>query len=128
MAGPMAKYSDETKAAVMTALLAGQSVSKVAEEFDIPRSTVGNWSAKLNKAGIPVVPDEKKTEIGERLVELVHKMIDAQFAVLEVMTEKDYLRKQDLSELALSFGVNNDKLDRILARMSHAADDTTAED
>lgn len=122
------KYTDDTKAAVMAALLAGQSVSKVSEEFDIPRSTVGNWSAKLNQAGVPTVPDEKKEEIGERLVVLVHKMLDAQYAMLEVMAEKDYIRKQDIAELGMSFGVNNDKLDRILARLSNAPDDKAADD
>lgn len=57
------KYTDDIKAAVMAALMAGQSVSKVSEEFDIPRSTVGNWSAKLNQAGVPTVPDEKKRKL-----------------------------------------------------------------
>jgi transposase-like protein len=122
----MSKYSDETKAAVMAALLEGQSISKVSDEFDIPRSTVGNWSAKLNQSGVPSVPDEKKSEIGDRLLILVNKMVDAQIAMLEVMTEKDYLRNQDLAEMGMSFGVNNDKLDRILARISDAnANDRT---
>ena len=109
----------------MASLMSGQSISKVSEEFKIPRSTVGNWSAKLNQAGIPVVPDQKKEEIGERLLTLVNKMIDAQFSMLEIMGEKDYLRKQDLAELGMAFGVNNDKLDRILARLSNAEHTTT---
>lgn len=116
-------YTDETKAAVMASLMAGQSVSKVAEEYDIPRSTVGNWSAKLNKAGVPSVPDEKKEELGDRLLLLASKMIDAQIAMLEVMTEKDYLRKQDLSEIALALGIDNDKMDRMLTRFNAASDD-----
>jgi hypothetical protein len=39
------------------------------------------------------------------------------------MAEKDYLRKQDMAELSMGFGVNNDKLDRILARLSNAPSD-----
>lgn len=119
----MAKYDSETKTAVMTALLEGQSISKVSEEFEIPRSTIGNWSAKLNQSGVPSVPDEKKEEIGDRLLILVNKMVDAQVAMLEVMAEKEYLRGQDLAELGMAFGVNNDKLDRILARLSNASAD-----
>lgn len=121
-------YPDETKAEVMAALLAGQSVSKVADDFDIPRSTIANWSSKLNQAGVPIVPNQKREEIGDRLVTLINKMLDAQLAMLEVMTEKDYLRKQDLAELSVAFGVSNDKLDRILARLSNASNDTTPED
>lgn len=108
--------------------MAGQSVSKVADDFDIPRSTIANWSSKLNQAGVPIVPNQKREEIGDRLVSLINKMIDAQYAMLEVMTEKDYLRKQDLAELSVAFGVSNDKLDRILARLSDAPNDTTAND
>jgi transposase-like protein len=121
-------YTDETKAEVMAALLAGQSVSRVADDFDIPRSTIGNWSAKLNQAGVPIVPSQKKQEIGDRLVTLINKMIDAQYAMLEIMAEKDYLRKQDLAELSMGFGVSNDKLDRILTRLSNAPNDTTSTD
>jgi transposase-like protein len=36
-------YTDETKAAVMAALLEGQSVSSVAKEYDISKVTVSNW-------------------------------------------------------------------------------------
>lgn len=122
------KYSDETRAAVMAALLTGQSVSKVAVEYDIPRSTVGGWSSKLNQAGVPAVSDEKKEEISDLLLVLTRKMIDAQIAMLEVMAEKKYLRKQDISELGMAFGVSNDKLDRILARMSNVSDDNAAKD
>ena len=43
----MAKYSPETKAAVMAALLSCQSVTSVAKEYNIPRGTVAGWSANL---------------------------------------------------------------------------------
>jgi transposase-like protein len=122
------KYSDELKLQVMAALMSGQSITKAAEDFDIPESTIGNWSAKLNQAGIPIVPLQKKEEIGGRLIDLINKMLDTQMAMLEVMGEKEYLRKQDLAELGMAFGVNNDKLDRILARLSNAADNQTPPD
>jgi hypothetical protein len=46
-------YSPETRAAALAALLAGQSVSKVAEEYNLPKGTVSNW--KLRTA-IKLVP------------------------------------------------------------------------
>lgn len=55
-------------------------------------------------------------------------MLTAQIAMLEVLAEKDYLRKQDIAELGMAFGVNNDKLDRILARLSNAADNQPTND
>ena len=39
-------YSPETRAAALAALLAGQSVSKVAEEYNLPKGTVSNWKLR----------------------------------------------------------------------------------
>lgn len=106
----------------------GQSVSQVADDFGIPRSTIGNWSAKLNQSGVPSVPTQKKEEIGERLAVLVSKMIEAQIAMLEVMADKDYLKAQDMAALSMGFGVGNDKLDRILARLGDASENQPTDD
>ncbi len=78
-------YSDELKAEVMSRLLEGQSVRAVADEYDIPRGTVGNWSVKLSKSGVPDVADKSRQEIGDRLVELMHQMITTQLALLKKM-------------------------------------------
>ena len=40
-------HSEEVKAAVMQALLAGQSISSAAKEYNIPRGTVADWSSRL---------------------------------------------------------------------------------
>jgi transposase-like protein len=41
----MNRYDESTKAAVMGALLAGQSISSVAREYQIPKGTVSEWKA-----------------------------------------------------------------------------------
>ena len=38
-------YTDQTRAQVMAALLAGQSVSAVASEYKVPRGTIARWRA-----------------------------------------------------------------------------------
>ena len=39
----MAKYNDAQRASVLASLMEGQSVNKVAKEYDIPKSTVSRW-------------------------------------------------------------------------------------
>jgi transposase-like protein len=53
-------YTDETKAAVMAALLEGQSVPSVAKEYDIPKGTVSNWK----KAVAEVVHEDRTQKRG----------------------------------------------------------------
>jgi len=54
-------YSEETKAAVMSALLSGQSVGKVADDYNIPEGTVKSWkSRQLNGETVATVATEKK--------------------------------------------------------------------
>lgn len=107
------QYSNEQKAAVMAALLAGQSISSVAKEYQIPKSTVANWSADSNKTIQGTVPNPKKEIIGELVLDYLEKSLRALIAQAEVFAEKDYLRKQDASELAVLHGVGVDKVFRI---------------
>lgn len=45
------EYSEETKAAVMAALLTGQSVSSLSREYGIPKGTVSGWKNRdINRA------------------------------------------------------------------------------
>lgn len=53
-------YSAELRAAVMAALLAGQSVSSVAREYNIPKGTVAGW--KRQALGLA----QQATAVGKR--------------------------------------------------------------
>ena len=114
------EYSDELKAQVMAALLSGQSVSSVANEYDIPRSTVGNWRVKLNQAGVPSVPNTKKEEIGDLLVSYLHANLKALESQTLVFADKAWLHRQSASELAVLHGVMTDKAVRLLEALTRA--------
>lgn len=118
-------YSDETKAQVMAALLAGQTVREAAEEYEIPRGTVGNWSAKLREAGVPVVPDAKKEEFGALILEKLRCLFVAQAAMTKVFSDREWLKQQDASELAVLYGVLDDKQHRMIQMLAtqDASDD-----
>jgi transposase-like protein len=43
------EYSDEIKAQVMAALLAGQSINATAAQFQIPKGTVSGWARRAGQ-------------------------------------------------------------------------------
>lgn len=60
-------YSDDTQAAVMAALLTGQSATQVAKAYEIPKGTVSNWKRKVWEAaadGIETPDGPPREQIG----------------------------------------------------------------
>lgn len=110
-------YSEETQAAVMAALLAGQSVSSVAKEYKLPKGTVSNWKRKA-EAGGPMNRTQKAEQIGALLETLVEKNILALISASELMADKEYLRQQGAAELGTMFGITYDKVIRMLEAMA----------
>jgi transposase-like protein len=112
----MSKYSPEVKAAVMAALLQGQSINSVAREYDIPPGTISNWK---NRDGVPKSGIQKKQEeIGELLIKLLHTNL----VTLEIQSKffqtEAWLNKQDAAGVAVLHGVVTDKSVRLLEAMS----------
>lgn len=113
-------HSDETKAAVMAALLAGQSVSSVARDYKIPKGTVSAWKAR-HSAGVADNATQKK-DVRERIGELVLDHLEESLKALKVMAataaNPEWLKGQSASELAVLYGVVADKTHRILEALS----------
>jgi len=112
------KYDDDTKAAVMAALLEGQSIRSVAEEYDIPRGTVGGWARKAREQGVSGVSDTKKEEIGELLTEYLAQNLKTLQKQAEQFGDEEWLQKQDAAEVATLHGVMTDKAVRLLEALS----------
>ncbi len=109
------QYDDQTKAAVMAALLMGQSVSEVAKEYKIKPSTVRGWkSRQLNGEGVAIVTTQKREIIGALMLDGVEAQLIATKAMADVFKDPDWIRKQTASEIAVLFGVISDKTYRIL--------------
>jgi hypothetical protein len=111
------QYSDETKAAVMAALLAGQSISYVAKEYDIPAGTVKSWRAR---SMVAPVATEKKAEIGDLVLRYLHANLTALEAQAIVFSDPDWLEKQEADQAAVLHGVMTDKAIRLLEALSNA--------
>lgn len=106
-------YPDETKAAVMAALLTGQSVSSVAKEYNIPKRTVSGWKRVAH--GVVSEATQKRELFANLLFDYVEtnlKTLKTQSA--KVFTNETWLKNQSASELAVLHGVVADKTIRIL--------------
>lgn len=118
------KYDDDTKAAVMAALLQGQSVTRVAKDYDIPKGTVSGWKKKAEQAAgdsLEQIPTQKRggeERIGELLLEYIQQNVQALRAQAEQFSDEQWLKKQSASEVATLHGVMTDKAVRLLEALS----------
>ena len=112
-------YSDDTRAAVMAALLAGQSIGQVAREYNIPKGTVSYWK---NNQGVGNNPTQKK-EIGDLLLNYLHANLEALAAQAELFKTKEWLMKQNAADVAVLHGVMTDKAIRLMEAFNAQAED-----
>lgn len=99
----------------MAALLAGQSVTQVAEMYQIPHQTVSEW-AQAN--GIGEV--RQKKDIGELVGAYLNETLETLRTQAEFARNLDWLRQQPASEFAVLHGVMSDKAIRILEAAERA--------
>lgn len=108
-------YDDVTKAAVMAALLAGQSIPQVAAEYNIPKGTLSDWrkyarrtvrNETTQKSDIPSIDVLLQNYVNENLTTLREQ---AKF-----FRDTSWLSKQEASSLAVLHGVLADKSIRLL--------------
>ena len=112
------KYNSETKAAVMAALLTGQSMSSVAAEYDIPEGTVKSWKARQNRHPVASVATTKKEEIGNLLVGYLEELLITLQVQVKVFRDEKWIKKQSASEVAVLHGVVADKGIRLLEALA----------
>jgi len=122
----MSKYSEETKAAVMAALLTGQSISSVAKSYQIPKGTVSSW---MNRKAKPLANNvtQKTERIGELLIGYLQSNLEALSAQAEQFKDQEWLRKQTASDAAVLHGVMTDKAIRLLEALSKSSEHVTSD-
>ena len=118
-------HDPQLKAAVMAALLTGQSIDKVAEEFALPTATVRAWRNKLKAENIVSEP-QKRDEFGELILGYLRENITTLTAQSIFARDTDWLRAQPASEVAVLHGVLADKTFRLLAALEPDPEPITA--
>lgn len=118
------EYQPEVKAAVMAALLTGQSVSSVARDYEIPKGTVSGWKKKAFDEVDGVGDDTtQKNEIGDLLMEYLGANLRSLKVQAEHFGDKTWLASQPADSLAVLHGVQTDKAIRLLEALTANQDD-----
>lgn len=116
-----AEHSPETRAAVVAALLAGQSVSSVAREYNLPKGTVSAWKNRTETPGVAESATQKGSQIGDLLVELLETNIRGLINAASVLHNAAWLADQNAAELGTFIGITHDKVIRMLEAMDRAS-------
>jgi len=107
------EHDEQTKAAVMAALLTGRSVSVAAKEYKIPIGTVKRWSADA-KERLQPARNQKTERLGDLLIDNVETELETTKAILNVIKDPKWLRKQKASDIGVLYGIIADKTFRVL--------------
>ena len=116
-------HSEEVRAQVMAALLAGQGVSEVAKEYSIDPSLIRRW----RREQLPDITREKRERIGALVLLYLEKNVECLVSQLEVAGNAQYLKKQSAAEFATLHGIIADKGFSVLSAIERASgsEDTT---
>lgn len=119
------EYSDEVRAAVIAALLAGQAPAEVARAYNVPAATIRSWKSRTLKPAAPIVAETARSKIGEMLLEYLAELIQSLRAQVAVHGEPAWLRRQSAEGLAVLHGVSVDKAIRLLEALERPDEDAT---
>ena len=110
----MRTYDDATKAKVILEWQAGSGTKALARDHNIPHTTVRSWVKDLTRAEPALPPAPKTKTVRELAGELAAESFNAAIAILRLAQDREWLRSQNAESLAILFGVNADKLYRLL--------------
>lgn len=102
------------RAAVLAALLAGQSITGVAKEYRLSKATVIAWRDAAG-AGATVVEPQKRLELGDLIADYLREVLTTLSVQARAVRDEAWLKQQPASELAVLHGVLTDKAIRILS-------------
>lgn len=97
-------YSEEIKAQVHAALLAGGSPSEIARKFSMPRQTVLRFKAELSEDALKEASIETRHRIDDLLLDCMAENLSALSRIAQTTHDADYLKKQGAEACATLYG------------------------
>lgn len=121
------RIPDDIRAAIIAQLIDGHAVTRVAENFKIPKQTI----SRLKKE----IPAEELRQIevrkGVRIAELISRNLELSFEAMNNIANQTknakWLSEQNAHDLATLFGVTADKVFRVLEAIENAHDRAESE-
>lgn len=115
-------HSDETRAAVISALLEGQGVTEVADRYKLDKSVVSRWKNELAPEQLQQVSTEKRERLADLIERHLRTSLESAAGIAAKVNDETWIAKQNASDVAVLYGVLTDKSIRILeaAEAAHA--------
>jgi transposase-like protein len=117
---PKTKYSDETKAQCIAAMLKGGGFPTVSKEFGVPLSTLQYWKKNANSPSMAEVIERRESRIAELIGRYLEASLEALTAQAELFKDTEWLRKQGAKPVGILHGILLDKSVRILGAIEQA--------
>lgn len=106
-------HSDELRAQVIAAMVAGDSVSGVARRFGIDKSIVSRWAADATVATTPRA--RTREELGELIYDAVAATLRSLIARADATGSANWIQKQSAADLAQLAATDWDRIIRMVA-------------
>jgi len=113
--------SDETRAAVVAALLTGQAVNVIAREHGLNASTVSTIKKSLPQKQFELVRTESRSRLDDLLIDALATNLSAQAFLLDAVCDRNYVSKQSAEHISTLYGTIADKALRIIEITNAAA-------
>lgn len=114
-------HDDQKRAAVVAALLEGQSVSQVSRDYSVSRASVIAWREAAGLKSTPV-EQEKRDAVGVLVADVLENLLITVSVLAERSRDETWFAKQDAADIAVLSGVYMDKAVRILQALESADD------
>jgi transposase-like protein len=120
------RHSDETRAAVMASLLAGQGITETARQYNIDASLIYRWRQQIPRDKVQQLQRQQhEHDFDKLLADYLAETLLTLRVQAEFFRNKEWLAKQDAHELAVLHGVATDKAIRLLeaVQLAHEPED-----
>lgn len=104
-------HPDDTRAAVLAALLAGQSIHEIATAYHLDRKTIREWWEASKREPVPL---QKRPDVGGLVAAYLSTALESLRAQAAFSADTSWLREQSAADLAVLHGVLCDKAFRII--------------
>ena len=120
-------YSNEVRAEVIAALLAGQGVSEVSRRYKIPKATVSRLKNGLAVEQLEQIETGKKEKLSALIENHLTESLKAATTLAQKVSNDDWFIKQNAADIGVLYGILTDKSIRILEAAESAASETDSE-
>lgn len=115
------QHSEQVRAQVIAALLAGQGVTEVATQYNLAKSVVSRLKASLSDGEMEQVGTQKRLSLATLIENLLRMSLETATRLAHNSQDEQWFYKQNAADVAILFGVITDKSIKIVEAAENAS-------